>query len=152
MGIAGSLIVRLALSEKLGSVPTTLAIDGDCGGLCRVRLLAFIVVVEPPARRRTRRVNLAAHLAAQPACRAESQLWIVSHRACGADAGSDWDAVLCRLRRARAGANAEMVSVYLAFYTAAFLLSNVVWSRLSDRRAIAWCSGWARAWAWVWRC
>jgi MFS family permease len=32
------------------------------------------------------------------------------------------------------GAGAEMVSVYLAAFTTMFLLSNIVWSRLSERR------------------
>ncbi len=137
LGIVGSLVVRLALSEKLGQAfPTNIgqlmaiaAVFAVCG------LLAFMFVVEPPGKAENEAVNLAAHLgraASLPRQDRNFRLFLIARMALMlAQMGTPFFAIYASREL---GAGAEMVSVYLASYTTTFLLSNLVWSRLSDRR------------------
>lgn len=137
LGIAGSLVVRLALSEQLGQAfPTNIGqLMAIAAVFAVLGLLAFMFVVEPTGQAENEAINLAAHLgraASLPRKDRNFRLFLAARAMLMlAQIGTPFFAVYASREL---GAGAEMVSVYLASYTAAFLLSNVAWSRLSDRR------------------
>ncbi len=136
LGIAGTVVVRLALSEQLGQTfPTNVGQLMAIAAVFAVSgLLAFMFVVEPPGEAENEVGSLAAHLgrAATLPQRDHNFRFFLTARAVLmlAQMGTPFFAVYASREL---GAGAEMVSVYLAAYTAAFLLSNLVWSRLSYR-------------------
>ncbi len=137
LGIAGSLVVRLALSEQLGrafpaNVGQLIAIAAFFAALS---MFAFMFVVEPPSVVGDEVSSLIAHLgrAAHLMRRDLNFRLFLTTRVVimGAQMATPFFAVYASRDL---GAGAEMVSVYLAFNTAASLISNLMWSRLSDRR------------------
>ena len=99
------------------------------------RLFAFIFVVEPPGEVGNEVSNLTAHLGrAAHLMRGDRnfRLFLTARVAImAAQMAAPFFAVYASREL---GAGAEMVSVYLASNTAASLVSNLMWSRLSDRR------------------
>jgi predicted MFS family arabinose efflux permease len=137
LGIAGSLVVRLALGEQLGrafpaNVGQLIAISGL---FAAVSMFAFILVVEPPSVVGDEISSLTAHLgrAAHLMRRDRNFRLFLATRVVimAAQMATPFFAVYASREL---GAGAEMVSVYLASNTAASLVSNLMWSRLSDRR------------------
>lgn len=137
LGIAGSLIVRLALSEQLGQpFPTNVGqLMAIAAFFAVAGLLAFSLVIEPRSEAENTEGSLVAHLgrAAQlPRQDRNFKMFITARVVLMlAQMGTPFFAVYASREL---GAGAEMVSVYLAAYTTTFLLSNIVWSRLSERR------------------
>jgi len=137
LGIAGSLIVRLALSEQLGQTfPTNVGqLMAIAAFFAVAGLLAFTFVVEPRGEAENQEGSLVAHLgrAAQlPRQDHNFRLFLTARVVLMlAQMGTPFFAVYSSREL---GAGAEMVSIYLAAYTTTFLLSNVLWSRLSERR------------------
>jgi predicted MFS family arabinose efflux permease len=136
LGLAGSLVVRLALSEQLGrtfpaNVGQLMAIAGVCamGGL-----LAFAWVREPPGEV-SQVASFAALLgrAANLPGRDRNFTFFLGARVLlmAAQMATPFLAVYASREL---GARAEMVSVYLAANTGAALVSNLGWSRLADQR------------------
>ena len=106
LGIAGSLVVRLALGEQLGrAFPANVGqLIAIAGLFAVVSLFSFTFVVEPPGEVGDEVSSLTAHLgrAARPHA-TRPQLSIVPHYACGDHGRADGSAILCRIRFTRAG-------------------------------------------------
>jgi len=137
LGVAGSWVVGLALGERLG-----LPFPANVGQLMAIAsffavasLLSFAFVREPPGEISAESVGLWTYLtsAIRLLARDRNFFLFLSTRvvAMAAQMATPFLAVYATREL---GAGAEMVSVYLAFNTAASLLSNLVWSRVSERR------------------
>jgi len=137
LGIAGSLVVRLALGEQLGrAFPANVGqLIAIAGLFAVVSLFSFTFVVEPPGEVGDEISSLMAHLgrAARLMRRDRNFRLFLTTRVVimAAQMAAPFFAVYASREL---GAGAEMVSVYLASNTAASLVSNLMWSRLSDRR------------------
>ena len=136
LSVAGSLVVRYALSEQLGrSFPANVGqLMAIAALLTVVSLYAFHLVVEPPGEVREV-ASLSAHLgrAAGIPRRDRNFRFFLTTRVMlmVAQIATPFFAVYASREL---GAGSEMVGVYLAANTTAALLSNLVWSRLSDWR------------------
>jgi len=135
LSIAGSLVVRWALGEQLG-----MAFPANVGQLMAISalfavlgMMAFTFVAEP-AGQTAQVISLGAHLgraARLPATDRDFGLFLATRvLLMVAQMAMPFFAVYASREL---GAGPEMVSVYLVFSTAASLLSNLVWSRISDR-------------------
>lgn len=136
LSVAGSLVVRYALSEQLGR-----AFPANVGQLIAiaalfavVSLFSFGFVIEPPGEV-SEVASLSAHLgraAGIPRRDRNFRLFLATRvMLMAAQIATPFFAVYASREL---GAGPEMVSVYLAFNMTAFLVSNLVWSRLSDWR------------------
>jgi len=136
LSIAGSLVVRWALGEQLGrSFPANVGQLMAISALFAASgLFAFTLVSEPPSET-TQPASLGAHLgraARLPQTDRNFGLFLATRvLLMAAQMGTPFFAVYASREL---GAGAEMVSVYLAASTAASLVSNLGWSRISDRR------------------
>ena len=134
LSVAGSLVVRYALSEQLGrTFPASVGQLMAMAALFAVTaLLAFGFVVEPPGEVREV-TSLSAHLgrAAGIPRRDRNFRSFLATRVMlmAAQMATPFFAVYASREL---GAGPEMVGVYLAFNMTASLLSNLMWSRLSD--------------------
>jgi len=136
LSVAGSLIVRYALSEQLGR--TFPANVGQLMALAAlfaaVSLFSFRFVVEPPGEV-SEVASLSAHLgraANIPGRDRNFRLFLTTRvMLMAAQMATPFFAVYASREL---GAGPEMVGVYLTANTTASLLSNLVWSRLSDWR------------------
>lgn len=136
LSIAGSLVVRFALSEQLG-----LAFPANVGQLMAISALfatlgmfAFLLVAEPPGEigQFIDLKTLLGRAARLPAADRNFGLFLATRvLLMAAQMATPFFAVYAAREL---GAAPEMVSVYLASSTAASLTSNLVWSRISDRR------------------
>jgi len=135
LGIAGSLVVRVALSEQLGrTFPANVGQLMAIAALFAVSaLFAFGLVIEPPGEV-SQVTSLAAHLgrAAHLPQADHNFRWFLLTRVMlmAAQMATPFFAVYAAREL---GADAGMVSVYLAASTTASLVSNLGWSRISDR-------------------
>jgi MFS family permease len=137
LGIAGSLVVRWALSEQLGrTFPANVGQLMAISALFAVAgLLAFAFVVEPPGEVGVEVGSLVAHLgraAHVPRRDSNFRLFLTTRvMLMLAQMATPFFAVYASRKL---GAGPEMVGVYLAAGMATSVLSNLAWSRLSDRR------------------
>jgi hypothetical protein len=136
LGIAASLVVRYALSEKLGrTFPANVGQLLAIGALFAVvALLSFTFVIEPPGEV-VQSVSLSAHLgraAKLPQRDNNFRLFLITRVSLMlAQMATPFFAVYASREL---GAGPDMVAVYLAANTAASLLSNLAWSRISGWR------------------
>ena len=137
LGIAGSLVVRLALGEQLGrAFPANVGqLIAIAGLFAVVSLISFTFVVEPPGEVRDEVSSLTAHLGRAGRLMQGDhnfRLFLITRVAImAAQMAAPFFAVYASREL---GAGPEMVSVYLASNTAASVISNLMWSRLSNRR------------------
>ena len=136
LSVAGSLVVRYALSEQLGR-----AFPANVGQLMAIAalfavisLFSFGFVIEPPGEV-AEVASLSAHLgraAVIPQRDSNFRLFLATRvMLMAAQMATPFFAVYASREL---GAGPEMVGVYLAANMTASLLSNLAWSRLSDRR------------------
>ena len=136
LSVAGSLVVRYALSEQLGrTFPANVGQLMAMAALFAViALFSFGFVVEPPGEV-SEVASLSAHLgraAGIPRRDRNFRLFLTTRvMLMAAQMATPFFAVYASREL---GAGPEMVGIYLAAYTTASLLSNLVWSRLSDWR------------------
>ena len=136
LGIAASLVVRYALSEKLGrTFPANVGqLVAIAAFFAVVALLSFTFVVEPPGEV-IESASLSAHLGRAvklPQRDNNFRLFLITRVSLMlAQMATPFFAVYASREL---GAGPDMVGVYLAASTTASLLSNLVWSRISDWR------------------
>jgi MFS family permease len=135
LSIAGSLVVRLALSEQLGRMfPANVGQLMAISALFAVSgLVVFTLVIEPPGEI-GQVASMSAHLGravSLPRRDRNFGLFLATRvLLMAAQMATPFFAVYAAREL---GAGPEMVSVYLASSTTASLVSNLEWSRLSDR-------------------
>jgi len=147
LGIAGSVLVRSALGEQLGR-----AFPANVGQLIAiaaliavVALLSFVFVIEPPGEV-VETASLSSHLGRAvklPRRDTNFRLFLITRVSLMlAQMATPFFAVYASREL---GAGTDMVGVYLAASTAASVLSNLLWSRISywrgDRAVIRWAAG-----------
>jgi len=136
LSVVGSLVVRYALSERLGrTFPANVGQLMAIAALFAVTsLYSFGFVMEPPGEV-SEVASLSAHLgraAGIPRRDRNFRLFLATRvMLMTAQMATPFFAVYASREL---GAGPEMVSVYLAFNMAASLVSNLLWSRLSDWR------------------
>jgi Major Facilitator Superfamily len=137
LGIAGSLVVRVALGEQLGRVfPANVGqLIAIAALFAVVSLFSFTFVIEPPGEVGDKVSSLMAHLdraASLFRCDGNFRLFLSTRvMLMAAQMAAPFFAVYASREL---GAGADMVSVYLAANTAASVISNLIWSRLSNRQ------------------
>jgi len=137
LSVVGSLIVRLALNEQLG-----LTFPANVGQLMAIAsafavagLLAFCCVIEPAGEAESGVSSLGAHLdRAMQVMHRDRNLRLFLTARVGLMLAQMATPFFAVYASRELGTDAGMISIYLAASTIASVLSNLVWSRLSDRR------------------